>query len=191
MQDLMVQMTEFVSGSSFWVYVFIIFGKILEVTIATVRVVLVTKGQKVVGSFAGVIEYLLWLLITGIALAGIQTDIIKMLCLAGAFGVGIYIGVYIEEKLAFGLSAMNIIVSDDEQCQSVLQKIRDEGFGVTVVEGQGLNAKNHILYIVLNRKAVARVVGIVEDCAPSAVVFVSGMNEMKGGYIRGLRRKTF
>jgi len=190
MQDLMLQMSEFVNGSSFFVYVFIIFGKILEVSISTLRIVLVSKGQKLIGSIIGSLEYLIWLMVTGLVLSGIQEDVFKMFCLAFAFGIGVYIGILIEGKLAIGISAMNVIIPDEEQCEIVLSKLREEGYGVTVLDGHGIKAKRQLLYMVINRKALARAVEIVETNAPCAVMFVSDMNTRKGGYVKNMRRKV-
>lgn len=189
MQDLILQMTEFVNGSSFFVYVFIVVGKVIEVATSTLRIVLVSKGQKLIGSVVGVLEFMIWLMVTGLVLVGIQTDIVKMLCLSVAFGIGIYVGIFIEEKLAIGISAMNVIITDNEQCTLTLDTLREEGYGVTVLDGQGLNDKKQLLYMVVSRKALARAVEIIENCAPNAVMFVSDMNIRKGGYVKNFRRK--
>ena len=184
MQDLLLNLTEFVQGSSFFVYIFIIIGKIIEVSISTLRAVMASKGEKLLSAAIGVVEFMVWLLITGLVLVGIQTDIFKMLCLSVAFGIGIYVGILLEEKLAVGISALNVIMPDEHQCIIALQSLRDAGYGVTVVEGQGLNAKRQILYIVLTRKAVKKAIKTIEECAPTAVILISDMSSMRGGFIQ-------
>ncbi|NLZ72762.1 MAG: hypothetical protein GX905_02945, partial [Bacteroidales bacterium] len=69
---------DFLQEGGFLVYLFIFVGKILEVTVSTVRVVLINRGEKEKGAIIAFFEILLWLFITGTVLAGFQDDIIRV-----------------------------------------------------------------------------------------------------------------
>lgn len=94
----------FMSGQNIWVYAFIFFGKILEVSVSTLRIVLINRGIRLVGSLLAVIEIIIWLIVTSTVLNGFQTDPIRIVFYAAAFGMGNFIGSWLDEKLAFGLS---------------------------------------------------------------------------------------
>ena len=81
------RIASFTSGHSVAVYLFIFFGKILEVSISTLRTVLINKGMRVVGCITAVLEYLLWLFITASVLTGYQEDPMKVIALTLAFAL--------------------------------------------------------------------------------------------------------
>jgi hypothetical protein len=83
-------MEEFLTHPSVWVYLLIFFGKILEVTIATVRMVLINRGERVKGSIVAFFEISLWLFITGTVLSGFteRLDILRLLVFGVAFSLG-------------------------------------------------------------------------------------------------------
>ena len=103
---------EFLQGSSVWIYLFIFFGKILEVAVSTIRLVLINRGERIKGSIIAVFEMLLWLFITGTVLSGFQKDIIRVIIFAIAFAVGNYVGSWMEDRLAFGLCSIQVIVPE-------------------------------------------------------------------------------
>ncbi len=55
-------------------------------------------------SLLAVIEIIIWLIVTSTVLNGFQTDPIRIVFYAAAFGMGNFIGSWLDEKLAFGLS---------------------------------------------------------------------------------------
>jgi len=50
----------FFTGASLLVYLCIFFGKILEVTLGTLRIVLINRGERIVGACIALIEVTLW-----------------------------------------------------------------------------------------------------------------------------------
>ena len=104
---------DFLTQPSIWVYLFIFFGKIVEVAVSTVRLVLINRGERIKGSITGFFEVTLWLIVTGTVLAGFQNDIWRCLVFALAFSLGNYVGSWIESKLAFGLCYKQVIVPKD------------------------------------------------------------------------------
>ncbi|MDP2892712.1 MAG: DUF5698 domain-containing protein [Bacillota bacterium] len=174
----------FFLGSSIWVYAFIFFGKIVEVTIATVRIVLINRGERLIGSLVALAEVLLWIIVTGTVLIGFQKDIIKVLVFAVAFATGNYIGSWLEEKLAFGLCSVQVIVNEDESTYRLVDKLRNEDFGVTMMDGKGKDGKRQVLILNLKRKRIDQAIKIVQDNVKEAVITVSDVKVAYGGYLK-------
>lgn len=63
-----VLMLKFLQSDSIWIYFIIFFGKITEVTFATLRIVLINRGERVKGSLVALIEVFLWIYVTGTVL---------------------------------------------------------------------------------------------------------------------------
>ena len=54
MQAFFTWFDAFLSSGSFWVYIVIFFGKVLEVSLCTLRIVLINRGERVKGSLIDV-----------------------------------------------------------------------------------------------------------------------------------------
>mgnify|MGYP000032395888 FL=1 len=175
---------DFLTGSSFGLYVFIFFGKIIEVAVATVRMVLINRGERLQGSILALADILLWLLITGTVLTGFQEDIWKVVVFTVAFAVGNYIGSWLEGKLAFGLSSIQVIVPHEEDIQCLLESLWAHNFAVTVIEGEGRRGKRKILLIHLKRKRISNAVRLVQDKMENCVITVNDVKVIRGGYIK-------
>ena len=56
-----MNLPDFLTKPSVWLYLFVFFGKIIEVAVATIRIVLINRGERVKGSITGFFEVSLWL----------------------------------------------------------------------------------------------------------------------------------
>lgn len=168
-----------------WYYLGIFLIKVLEVTLGTVRLVLITKGEKVKGAILGVIEVFIWLALVSTVLDNVTEDPIKAVLYALGFGVGNFLGSVLEEKLALGTSRIEIIVHKEDE-MALTAALRAAGFGVTVIDGQGKDYARKILISIVKRKQVKEYVGIATTNQKNAVITVSESKPIYGGH--GLRK---
>ncbi len=168
------------------IYMAILVAKLVEVALMTIRMVLVTKGEKTIASIIGFFEVLLWIYIASTVLQGISDDPLKAVFYALGFALGNYFGSILEEKLGIGLSELQVIVREEDG-EELTKHLREEGFAVTVVEGKGKNSKRHILFLFLKRKRVHYVVDLIKEKQSNAVMTISERKPIYGGY--GMTRK--
>lgn len=164
------------------VYVAILLAKIIEVSLMTVRMVLITKGERKIGAAIAFFEVLLWLFIVGTVLKDISSDPIKGIVYALGFSLGNYFGSKVEEKLGIGVSEIKAIVKE-EHGPEVVSHLRDMGYAVTVVRGEGKNMARHILFMYVKRKRVAEVINELTSVQENAVITVSDTKPVYGGYL--------
>ena len=174
------------TSASLLLYLGIMVAKIVEVSLMTVRVVLVTKGEKVVGAIIGFFEVILWIYIASLAMDGITENPAKAVFYALGFALGNYFGIKLEEWLGIGVSEIQTIVKEEEG-QELVAILRDKGFAVTVVKGQGRTSPRDVLFMFVQRKRVHRVVDMITDQVPECVITVSEAKPVYGGF--GLIRK--
>lgn len=184
MNDFFSALTAFTQSTSIYVYLFIFFGKIIEVSIATVRIVLINRGERVVGSLIAMLEMLIWLTITGTVLAGYQSDFIKIPVFCVAFAVGNFLGSWLEERLAFGLCAIQAVVADDETASYVAGVLREQGYGVTILRVEGRENPHSMLMTTIKRKLAHEAMDLIRKTCPCAVVTVSDVKSITGGYLK-------
>ncbi len=175
---------DFLQESSIWIYLFIFFGKIFEVAISTVRVVLINRGERVRGAIIAVFEMLIWLFITGTVLSGFQTDIIRVFIFALAFAVGNYVGSWVEDRLAFGLCSIQVIVPECSGSQALADKLRTQNFAVTILKGKGKDGEREIMFLHIKRKRISQAVEIIKESLENAVIVVNDTKVIYGGFIR-------
>jgi uncharacterized protein YebE (UPF0316 family) len=139
------------TSASLLLYLGIMVAKIVEVSLMTVRVVLVTKGEKVVGAIIGFFEVILWIYIASLAMDGISENPAKAVFYALGFALGNYFGIKLEEWLGIGVSEIQTIVKEEEG-QELVALLREKGFAVTVVKGQGRTSARDVLFMFVQRK---------------------------------------
>jgi uncharacterized protein YebE (UPF0316 family) len=179
---------DFFLGTSVWVYIFIFFGKIIEVAVSTVRLVLIARGERVIGSCVAFFEIMLWLFITGTVLSGFQNDWVKILVFGGAFAVGNYVGSWLENKLAFGLCSLQVIVTKDVKAENLVLALRRNEFGLTITEAMGMDGERLVLILNMKRKRIPEATRIIQLSCSDAVITVSDLKVAHGGYLKSLKK---
>jgi uncharacterized protein YebE (UPF0316 family) len=162
-------------------YLVIFLVKIFEVSLATLRIVLITKGERLKGAIIGFFEVLIWLGLISTVLINITDDPIKALVYALGFAVGNYTGSLIESLLAIGTTNIEIIAKEpyDKDLRIALRKL---GFAVTIVDANGMNAKRKILRLHVPRKKVKKVVKIAKSLQNDVVITINDIKAVYGGF---------
>jgi uncharacterized protein YebE (UPF0316 family) len=177
---------EFFSSTGPAVYAFIFFGKIVEVAASTLRIVIINRGEKLKGAFIAAFEVLLWIIIAGTVLNGFQDDPLKIAVYVLAFAIGVYLGTWLEAKIALGFCSMHIIIpdNDDENRKNELMvSLRQHGYGLTSLDGNGKDGHREVLLLHLKRKKVEDVIKLAQSHFENAVIAVNDIKTIKGGFI--------
>ena len=186
----MSALMDFLNGDSIWIYVFIFVGKIIEVSVATLRIVLISRGERTIGSVVAIVEITIWLVITGTVLTGFQHDLMKVVVFVAAFAIGNFIGSWFEEKLALGLSQIQIIVHNKDDERKLKNILRENGFGVTTMEVRGMDDIRYMLLAIMKRKLVKDALAFIDETCSEALVTIGDV-EAKGGYINNFKSRIF
>ncbi len=156
----------------------IFFARIVDVTIGTMRIILVSRGKRNVVPFLAFFEVLIWIL----AISRIFQNLDNPLCylaFAAGFATGNYVGMLVEEKLALGTQLIRIITQ--KEAGPLLRALREKGFGVTVVEAMGSNGPVHVIYSVTDRKRIREIVALVRQFNPNAFYSIEDIRHAEKG----------
>ena len=153
-------------------------ARILDVSIGTVRIIFVTKGLKIPSLILGFFEVIVWLLALGQIMQNL-TNPIYYLAYAGGFAMGNFVGIYIEEKVAMGTLAVQIITIKD--ATKLVDHLKSEGYRVTSIDAQGGNGKAKIIFTIIKRKEYRKVVGIVNRFNPKAFYSIEEVKSVNEG----------
>ena len=136
------------------IYLLIFVAKLLEVSISTVRVVLTSRGNKYTPGILAAVEITIWLIVTSTVLLGITEDPLRAVAYGVAFAAGVYLGVIIEDKLALGLSQIEVIAEYD-LAKEITKELRDKGYGATTFICEGMDGQKLSIELKVQRKDVA------------------------------------
>lgn len=148
---------------------FIFVLRALDVGMATVRIVLLSRGRKGTASVIGFFEALIWVIAVARVLSALD-DPARMVAFAAGFAAGTYLGSMVEEWLAIGQSLLRIVVPSE--APPIAPLLRDRGFGATVVNGDGMQGEVKVIFSVMPRKAVDSVLAMISDLSPDAYVTI-------------------
>lgn len=165
------------------VYILIFIAKLVEVSLSTVRNVLINRGEKGKAALIGFVEALIWVLVVANVISSITEDPIKVVVYCVAFALGNYLGVILEGKLAIGTACIQAVVGQDEK-ETVSASMRDMGFGVTTVRGEGKDGPVNVLMIYLKRKCVEEAIAIIKSDCPQALVTVNDVRHLRNGFLK-------
>jgi len=142
-------------------------ARIMDVSLDTIRIVMVAKGERRIAPLLGFFEILIWL----IAISTIMKHLDNWMCYifyAGGFATGNYIGIRIEEKLAVGIVQLQIIIS--EESNALINALMQAGYGIThhIAEGGASSKSVSVIYSIISRNDLNKVVGIIRQINPDA-----------------------
>ena len=166
---------------SILMYLLIVFIKTIELSMTTVRLKMITKGQKLAGSIIGFFEIALWLIVVSIVLQDIISDPWKVVAYSLGFALGNYIGSLLEEKIGLGNARIDVIVPEAEGV-SLADKLREKNFAVTVIDGKGRIRPRKILIVIVKRKDITEVSQLIMDLTDEAFITSSDITPVIGGY---------
>ena len=130
-------------------YLFIFFARICDVSLATMRTLMVVRGQRMYAAIIGFFEVIIYIVALDKIFANLNNPL-NLFFYAAGFSTGNYVGSFIEEKLAVGTFTVQVITLKEPL--ELTEKLRSLGYGVTVLEGMGREGKRYILQIILKRK---------------------------------------
>ncbi len=166
-------------------YLFIFTAKTADMSMATVRTIMSMRGRRMEAFLIGFVEVIIWVMAIGRVLDNLN-DPFNVIAYALGFASGGYIGIMLEERMALGDLVVQIITY--KKAMSLVDSIREAGFGVTVVEGHGRYGVNHLLNVTIQRKNLPKLHRLLNQHDAKAFVTVTDARSIKGGYFSKMKR---
>ena len=160
--------TEFLHSNTFAYFILpllIFFGRITDVSIGTIRIIFVSRGNRIIAPILGFFEVLIWVFVISNIMQHLN-NIYAYLAYAGGFATGNYVGLRIEERLAMGNNLIRIITND--LAAELMNALHEKGYGATIVNAKGRDNDVSIIYTIVKRKEANVVIEVIEKLNPKA-----------------------
>ena len=149
------------------IYIAIFVFKIIEDALATLRLIVVSNGKKKLGAILQFVVTLIWIILTGTVLMGLQKDIFKAITFAFGALFGSYLGSVLEEKMALGTNVFMVEVNNDK-ANNLIKVLKNENFRISKIKSG--NDGKIILMITGARKQTNKVVSIIQKVDNKAII---------------------
>ncbi len=169
-----------------WGPLFIFFMRIGDVSLATVRMLLIMRNARIWAPVIGFFEVLLWVVAAGVAIQHLDSPL-HVLGYAGGFAAGNLVGLLLEERLAFGFASVQVIAPT--QGPELAEALRAFGHGVTQIPGRGREGPVEMILSVIKRRDLRVVSALVNDLAPGSFLSVEEPTVIQRGWLFPKRRK--
>lgn len=153
-------------------------ARILDVTIGTIRIIMISKGYKSIAPILGFVEVFIWIMTVGKVMQHMD-NVYYYLAYAAGFSVGTYIGMIIENKLSLGLVMVRVITKFE--AVNLLQELREKNYNATSIDGIGKHGSVKILFMILKRHDLHKVISLIKEYNPHAFYTIEDIREVSGG----------
>jgi uncharacterized protein YebE (UPF0316 family) len=156
----------------------IFLARICDVSIGTLRIIFVSKGKRNIAPILGFFEVLIW--ITAISKIMQNLDnYVNYIAYAAGFATGNFVGMIIEEKLAMGIQMIRVFAH--ERGSELVKTLNGNGYGATVVEAHGARDKVDLIYTIVQRNELAKVLDVIHTFNPKLFYTIEDVKSANEG----------
>jgi uncharacterized protein YebE (UPF0316 family) len=159
---------------SFVVLPLLIFiARIGDVSINTIRIIYVLGGRRMTATLLGFAESFIWLM----AIRQIFQHLDNWICYVAypaGFAMGIFVGMIIEERIAYGKVIVRIITR--KEIGELLSFLNAQRFRFTRVNAEGPDGHENLVFTVLERDRLEDLLSKLREILPTAFYTVEKVN---------------
>jgi uncharacterized protein YebE (UPF0316 family) len=158
--------------------VFIFFARMLDVTLGTTRIMLLSRRVKWAVGVLGFVETFLWILTIGQVFDHVS-NVAAYFAWAAGFTAGNLLGMTVVEKMAVGSSVVRFITPDNTD--GLTNTLKAERIGYTLLDGQGGKGPVHVIFVVTRKKDLSRLLNAVKAVNPDIFYSVEDVSQAGNG----------
>lgn len=143
----------------------IFLARICDVSISTIRIIYMLGGRRYASTILGFFECFIWLM----AIRQIFQHLDNWVCYVAypaGFASGIFVGMLIEEKIAYGKVIVRIITRKD--VLPFIQFLNQQNFRYTKVVAEGPDGHENLVFTVLQRERLDELLKKLKEILPTA-----------------------
>jgi uncharacterized protein YebE (UPF0316 family) len=160
--------------------------RICDVSLSTLRMLLVFRNATGWVPLIAFAETLIWIFAVGNSIRNLQSPW-HLMGYASGFAAGNVVGLWLERKMAYGYATVRIFGKDAAAKLGAM--LRQRGFALTQFVGQGRDGPVDLLLAVSKRRAIPGMLAEVRKLMPEAFVTVEDSQAIGQGWLFQSRRK--
>lgn len=165
----------------------IFFGRIADVSLATIRINFIVRHKKIFAALVGFLEVTIFIFVAARVIRDLNNNYFGIFAYGAGFAAGTVIGMTISDKLSIDLISINIITKS--KSGEIVELLRAEGFGATCYDGIGRDGEVKIINVVCKQNHVPKLSKIVFAEDPAAFLSTHTLGTHRGGFLYGIKKK--
>ena len=161
----------------FFICVKIFFARILDVSIATLRQMVMLKGKLAISTVLAFIEVFIWFVVARVALTIEIDSILIPIFYSLGYATGTLIGSFLAKSLIKGEVCIQVIVNDEK----LIKALKLRGYEVSVIS---LDNKKKMLYLEVNTKSLKKVLELINKADPTSFMIINDSRKVMNGVIK-------
>lgn len=157
----------------------IFFARICDVSLGTVRMILVVKEKRFLAMITAFFEVTIWFLVAKEAINNAGNNPFVVLAYAGGFAVGTFVGSYVSSRIINGKLKVQVITKDNST--NIIDEIKKKGFGVSAV----LTHDNKLMLLMeIDNKKYSELKSIIQEFDETAFITVNETKYVENGFFQ-------
>lgn len=159
----------------------IFFVRILDVSLGSVRTILIVKEKTVLAAVISFFETFIWFVIVKDAIRFDGPIIPLAVAYAGGFACGTYVGGKIAKRFVSGHVSVHVVTSRRDE--DMLRAIRENGYAITVmnVNSSEFGKKKHMILADIDKNNLPAFETLVKELDEEAFIIVMETKSVLGG----------
>lgn len=166
----------------------IFLARVADVTVATVKLMFVVNNARKKAAFLGFFEAL----ITIMALSRIMQDasnVLAFIMYAAGFATGTYVGMWIEEKMAYGNVLVRILSKNISH--ELLSYLAENQYRYSMMDANDQSGNTQVLFTVCKRGHLKTFLATLENIAPQALYTIEGVKMVSQAFLPEKEKLTW
>ena len=159
----------------------IFFLRVLNLSLDTVRVLMVIRGRKLATWMLGFIQGLIYVYVIGSVLSQLD-NILNLVAYSAGFGTGNVVGMIVTDRLALG--HIHITIVSSSWGAAIVESLRENGFAVTEIPARGRDGAVSMLHCDILRKDVQSLEKLVDEIDANAFITAEEVKPVRRGFWR-------
>jgi uncharacterized protein YebE (UPF0316 family) len=171
---------DFIGADIFnWIVVpmLIMLARIFDVSLGTLRIILIGKGYKNIAPVIGFFEILVWIIAVGQIMQHLDRWL-YYIAYAMGYAFGTFIGMKLENKLSLGQVVVRIITANDSN--ELIDCFKTNNYNFTTVEAMGKFGPVKIIFMITQRHLLNQTLKFIEEYNPTSFYSIEDVRYVKG-----------
>lgn len=157
-------------NGDFMTFLLVFIFKIVENTINTLRIIVISNNKKILGAILLGVTSLIWIITTSIVI--MRNNILEIIFFVLGSIIGSYLGSFIEEKIALG-NCLITVITDNNYTDDITKKISNK---MSIIN----NKNEDVLMIISSRKERSSLVEIIKKINDKAIIMSERIYRING-----------
>lgn len=164
----------------------IFFLRVIGITLSTVRMLVMMRGQKLLSAVLGFFEVLVYVIAIGQVVTNLS-NIWNILGYCLGFSAGTLVGMWLDERVVGGYANVRII--SRYQAPGIVEAIREAGYGATLDWATGRSGSVGMVMATVRRKEVKELCDLADHVDSTAFITVDEARTVRRGYMHLTQRE--